>query len=105
MNTTVTAITSSPSDFAAEMPSAVSLDMPDTGTITSDARLTGCGGTCPIASSTPIRAYARATAMNISTSSGMTIATSHAPARNLLTSSMIVAANVSTAPTPLMQAL
>ena len=31
----------------------------------------------------------------------MTIATSHAPARNLLTSSMIVAAKVSTAPTPL----
>ena len=43
--------------------------------------------------------------MNISTSSGMTIATSHAPARNLLTSSMIVTANVSTAPTPLMKAL
>ena len=78
--------------------------MPDTGTITSDARFTGCGGTCPIASSAPIRLYARATAMNISTSSGMTIATSHAPARNLLTSSMIVTAKVSTAPTPLMMA-
>ena len=40
--------------------------------------------------------------MNISTSSGITIATSHAPARNLLTSSMIVTAKVSTAPTPSM---
>ncbi len=29
--------------------------MPDTGTITSDARFTGCGGTCPMASSAPIR--------------------------------------------------
>ena len=34
----------------------------------------------------------------------MTIATSHAPARNLLTSSITVAAKVSTAPTPLIQA-
>jgi hypothetical protein len=42
--------------------------------------------------------------MNISTSSGMTSATSHAPATNLLTSSMMVAANVSTAPTPFTQA-
>ena len=54
--TTVTAITSSPSDIATEMPSAVSLDMPDTGTITSEACLTGPGGTCPIASATPSRA-------------------------------------------------
>ena len=44
------------------------------------------------------------TGRNSSTSSGMMIAISQAPSANLLTSSMIVATNVSTAPTPLMSA-
>lgn len=52
---TVTAITSSPRESAAEMPSAVSRDRPATGTTTSDFRFDGGSGVLPIPSSAPIR--------------------------------------------------
>ena len=52
---TVTAITSSPRDSAAEMPSAVSRDRLATGTMTSDFCFDGSFGVLPIPSSAPIR--------------------------------------------------
>jgi hypothetical protein len=52
---TFTAVTSSPMDSAVEMPAAVSRDIDETGTTTSDFFLAGGLGILPSSSSAPIR--------------------------------------------------